>query len=140
MDRTVLLYVNRTIKNSFKFTCFLSEPVRKTILFIFFFTFLYSSTGLTIPVFCVVEQSDKETQADGFDGRDEHSEFVLVRKDILFSQLVETALLALGYSHNSAAQAHGQLKYFKTSNLIFGNLFHTFHLFHYKFLDFQTIL
>lgn len=34
--------------------------------------------------------------------------FVLVRKDILFSQLVETALLALGYSHSSAAQAHGQ--------------------------------
>lgn len=62
-----------------------------------------------IPVFCVVEQSDKGAQADGLEGRDDHSEFVLVRKDILFSQLVETALLALGYSHSSAAQAHGQL-------------------------------
>lgn len=72
---------------------------------------LFSSTGLMIPVFCVVEQSNNGTQADGFEGTDDHSEFVLVRKDILFSQLVETALLALGYSHSSAAQAHGQLKY-----------------------------
>lgn len=70
---------------------------------------LFPSTGL-IPVFCVVKQSDKRTQADGLEGRDDHSEFVLVRKDVLFSQLVETALLALGYSHNSAAQAHGQFK------------------------------
>lgn len=61
-----------------------------------------------IPVFCVVEQADSGNQADGCDGREEHAEFVLVRKDILFSQLVETALLALGYSHSSAAQAHGQ--------------------------------
>lgn len=91
--------------------------IRVTSFFsISFFPFLFSSTGLTIPVFCVVEQSDKETQADGFEGRDEHSEFVLVRKDILFSQLVETALLALGYSDSSAAQAHGQFKYFKASN------------------------
>lgn len=65
-----------------------------------------------IPVFCVVEQSDQGIQADECDGREEHSEFVLVRKDILFSQLVETALLALGYSQNSAAQAHGQSKFF----------------------------
>lgn len=61
-----------------------------------------------IPVFCVVEQSDGGIQTDGCEGREEHAEFVLVRKDILFSQLVETALLALGYSHSSAAQAHGQ--------------------------------
>lgn len=61
-----------------------------------------------IPVFCVVEQSDGGMQTDGCEGREEHAEFVLVRKDILFSQLVETALLALGYSHSSAAQAHGQ--------------------------------
>lgn len=47
-------------------------------------------------------------QTDGCESREEHAEFVLVRKDILFSQLVETALLALGYSHSSAAQAHGQ--------------------------------
>uniref|UniRef100_A0A3Q2XFG8 SATB homeobox 2 n=1 Tax=Hippocampus comes TaxID=109280 RepID=A0A3Q2XFG8_HIPCM len=66
--------------------------------------------GLMIPVFCVVEQADSGNQADGCDGREEHAEFVLVRKDILFSQLVETALLALGYSHSSAAQAHGIIK------------------------------
>ncbi|XP_069579547.1 DNA-binding protein SATB2 [Brachyistius frenatus] len=66
--------------------------------------------GLMIPVFCVVEQSDGGLQTDGCDGREEHAEFVLVRKDILFSQLVETALLALGYSHSSAAQAHGIIK------------------------------
>ncbi|KAM9343144.1 DNA-binding protein SATB2 isoform 2-T2 [Pholidichthys leucotaenia] len=66
--------------------------------------------GLMIPVFCVVEQSDGGTQMDGCEGREEHAEFVLVRKDILFSQLVETALLALGYSHSSAAQAHGIIK------------------------------
>ncbi|XP_037343574.2 DNA-binding protein SATB2 [Pungitius pungitius] len=50
------------------------------------------------------------SQTDGCEGREEHAEFVLVRKDILFSQLVETALLALGYSHSSAAQAHGIIK------------------------------
>ncbi|XP_065818679.1 DNA-binding protein SATB2 isoform X3 [Labrus bergylta] len=66
--------------------------------------------GLMIPVFCVVEQSDGGMPTDGCDGREEHAEFVLVRKDILFSQLVETALLALGYSHSSAAQAHGIIK------------------------------
>lgn len=58
-----------------------------------------------IPVLCVVEQTDVSGS------QDQHSEFVLVRKDVLFSQLVETAMLALGYSHSSAAQAHGQLKY-----------------------------
>ncbi|KAJ7408103.1 DNA-binding protein SATB1 [Willisornis vidua] len=58
--------------------------------------------GLMIPVFCVVEQSDASLE---YDNREEHAEFVLVRKDVLFSQLVETALLALGYSHSSAAQA-----------------------------------
>uniref|UniRef100_A0A4W6CZ47 DNA-binding protein SATB n=1 Tax=Lates calcarifer TaxID=8187 RepID=A0A4W6CZ47_LATCA len=67
--------------------------------------------GLMIPVFCVVEQSDGGIQTDsGCEGREEHAEFVLVRKDILFSQLVETALLALGYSHSSAAQANGIIK------------------------------
>lgn len=64
--------------------------------------------GLMIPVFCIVEQSDGGIQAEGFEGREEHAEFVLIRKDILFSQLVETALVALGYSHTSAAQAQGQ--------------------------------
>jgi len=60
-----------------------------------------------IPVFCVVEQMDGGMISDG-ESREEHAEFVLVRKDILFTQLVETALLALGYSHSSAAQAHGE--------------------------------
>ncbi|XP_058043812.1 DNA-binding protein SATB2 isoform X2 [Ahaetulla prasina] len=63
--------------------------------------------GLMIPVFCVVEQLDTSLE---FDNREEHAEFVLVRKDVLFSQLVETALLALGYSHSSAAQAQGIIK------------------------------
>ncbi|PKU48275.1 dna-binding protein satb2 isoform x1 [Limosa lapponica baueri] len=63
-----------------------------------------AGTGLMIPVFCVVEQSDASLE---YDNREEHAEFVLVRKDVLFSQLVETALLALGYSHSSAAQAQG---------------------------------
>ncbi|XP_067405063.1 DNA-binding protein SATB2 isoform X2 [Emydura macquarii macquarii] len=60
-----------------------------------------------IPVFCVVEQLDTSLE---YDNREEHAEFVLVRKDVLFSQLVETALLALGYSHSSAAQAQGIIK------------------------------
>uniref|UniRef100_A0A8C5RX28 SATB homeobox 2 n=1 Tax=Laticauda laticaudata TaxID=8630 RepID=A0A8C5RX28_LATLA len=62
---------------------------------------------LMIPVFCVVEQLDTSLE---YDNREEHAEFVLVRKDVLFSQLVETALLALGYSHSSAAQAQGIIK------------------------------
>ncbi|XP_062862179.1 DNA-binding protein SATB2 [Trichomycterus rosablanca] len=65
--------------------------------------------GLMIPVFCVVEQVDGGMVVEG-DSREEHAEFVLVRKDILFTQLVETALQALGYSHSSAAQAHGIIK------------------------------
>lgn len=74
-----------------------------------------------IPVFCVVEQSDGAIQTDGCEGREEHAEFVLVRKDILFSQLVETALLALGYSHSSAAQAHGQSERHHTVTLLHCN-------------------
>ncbi|CAL8388011.1 unnamed protein product [Gadus morhua 'NCC'] len=66
--------------------------------------------GLMIPVFCVVEQADGGSIPVEVEGREEHAEFVLIRKDILFSQLVETALLALGYSHSSAAQAHGIIK------------------------------
>ncbi|XP_038154789.1 DNA-binding protein SATB2-like [Cyprinodon tularosa] len=64
--------------------------------------------GLMIPVYCVVEQADA---ASDFESRgDRHAEFVLVRKDVLFTQLVETALVALGYSHNSAVQARGIIK------------------------------
>ncbi|XP_026882068.1 DNA-binding protein SATB2 [Electrophorus electricus] len=65
--------------------------------------------GLMIPVFCVVEQVDAGMLTEG-ESREEHAEFVLVRKDILFTQLVESALLALGYSHSSAAQAQGIIK------------------------------
>lgn len=68
------------------------------------FVLFFFHLGLMIPVFCVVEQSDASLE---YDNREEHAEFVLVRKDVLFSQLVETALLALGYSHSSAAQAQG---------------------------------
>ncbi|XP_076120068.1 DNA-binding protein SATB2 isoform X2 [Alosa pseudoharengus] len=66
--------------------------------------------GLMIPVFCVVEQMESGGLVPESEGREEHAEFVLVRKDILFTQLVETALLALGYSHSSAAQAQGIIK------------------------------
>uniref|UniRef100_A0A673GWM8 DNA-binding protein SATB n=1 Tax=Sinocyclocheilus rhinocerous TaxID=307959 RepID=A0A673GWM8_9TELE len=77
--------------------------------------------GLMIPVFCVVEQVDGGMISDG-ESREEHAEFVLVRKDILFTQLVETALLALGYSHSSAAQAHGEFNIVPDSECIFAKL------------------
>ncbi|KAM4601709.1 DNA-binding protein SATB2-like [Polymixia lowei] len=66
--------------------------------------------GLMIPVYCVVEHADMGVACDGEGRGDRHAEFVLVRKDILFTQLVETALVALGYSHNSAVQARGIIK------------------------------
>lgn len=56
-------------------------------------------------MFCVVEH--REGVAEG-DKREEHAEFVLVRRDLLFNQLIEMALLTLGYSHSSAAQAKGR--------------------------------
>ncbi|KAM6945758.1 DNA-binding protein SATB2-like [Aplochiton taeniatus] len=62
-----------------------------------------------IPVYCVVEQPERGVAYDR-EGWGRHAEFVLVRKDTLFTQLVETALVALGYSHNSAAQARGIIK------------------------------
>ena len=68
-----------------------------------------------IPVFCVVEQLDGSLE---YDNREEHAEFVLVRKDVLFSQLVETALLALGYSHSSAAQAQGSNAFLLSSSCL----------------------
>ncbi|XP_041835283.1 DNA-binding protein SATB2-like isoform X2 [Melanotaenia boesemani] len=64
--------------------------------------------GLMIPVFCVVEHADAAGDCEG--RSDRHAEFVLVRKDVLFTQLVETALVALGYSHSSAVQARGIIK------------------------------
>ncbi|KAI3366272.1 hypothetical protein L3Q82_009743, partial [Scortum barcoo] len=66
--------------------------------------------GLMIPVYCVVEHADTGVAADCEVHADRHAEFVLVRKDVLFTQLVETALVALGYSHSSAVQASGIIK------------------------------
>ncbi|KAM9328651.1 DNA-binding protein SATB2-like [Pholidichthys leucotaenia] len=66
--------------------------------------------GLMIPVYCVVEHADIGVAGSGERRSDCHAEFVLVRKDVLFTQLVETALVALGYSHNSAVQARGIIK------------------------------
>ncbi|KAM7373019.1 hypothetical protein PAMP_007903 [Pampus punctatissimus] len=60
------------------------------------------SEGSLLPVFCVVEH--RESSLEG-ERREEHAEFVLVKRDLLFNQLIEMALLTLGYSHSSAAQA-----------------------------------
>lgn len=56
-------------------------------------------------MFCVVEHKDSPVVES--ERREEHAEFVLVRRDLLFNQLIEMALLSLGYSHSSAAQAKG---------------------------------
>ncbi|XP_062841492.1 SATB homeobox 1b isoform X2 [Trichomycterus rosablanca] len=63
--------------------------------------------GNLLPVFCVVEHYENPID---FECREEHAEFVLVRKDMLFNQLIEMALLSLGYSHSSAAQAKGMIQ------------------------------
>lgn len=63
--------------------------------------------GLMIPVYCVVEYADSGLSGEEEVSRGRHAEFVLVRRDVLFTQLVETVLTAMGYSHNTAAQAHG---------------------------------
>lgn len=73
---------------------------------------LYSSVpGVTIPVYCVVEYADMAR--DGKQRGHSHAEFVLIRKDILFTQLVETALMSLGYTQGSAVQARGVCVYFR---------------------------
>ncbi|KAI4589478.1 hypothetical protein MJG53_000527 [Ovis ammon polii x Ovis aries] len=64
-------------------------------------------TGTMLPVFCVVEHYENAIE---YDCKEEHAEFVLVRKDMLFNQLIEMALLSLGYSHSSAAQAKGLIQ------------------------------
>uniref|UniRef100_A0A8C4N682 DNA-binding protein SATB n=1 Tax=Eptatretus burgeri TaxID=7764 RepID=A0A8C4N682_EPTBU len=68
--------------------------------------------GRNIPVFCVVELWEGGSVDGGGSAaaEEEHSDYVLLHRDLLFNQLVETALLALGYSHSSAAQAKGLLK------------------------------
>ncbi|XP_049585532.1 SATB homeobox 1b isoform X2 [Syngnathus scovelli] len=67
----------------------------------------YHKRGNMLPVFCVVEHYENPLD---FDSKEEHAEFVLVRKDMLFNQLIEMALLSLGYSHSSAAQAKGMIQ------------------------------
>lgn len=70
---------------------------------------LCSRAGLMIPVYCVVEHADVGPAGDFESQGDRHAEFVLVRRDVLFTQLVETVLVALGYSRSSAVQANGKL-------------------------------
>ncbi|KAM7384059.1 hypothetical protein PAMA_011418 [Pampus argenteus] len=67
----------------------------------------WHTRGSLLPVFCVVEH--RESSLEG-ERREEHAEFVLVKRDLLFNQLIEMALLTLGYSHSSAAQAKGLIQ------------------------------
>ncbi|XP_038156158.1 DNA-binding protein SATB1a [Cyprinodon tularosa] len=67
----------------------------------------WHSKGTLLPVFCVVEHRESSVEAEK---RDDHAEFVLVKRDLLFNQLTEMALLTLGYSHSSAAQAKGLIQ------------------------------
>uniref|UniRef100_A0A1A8VHL6 SATB homeobox 1a n=1 Tax=Nothobranchius furzeri TaxID=105023 RepID=A0A1A8VHL6_NOTFU len=60
-----------------------------------------------LPVFCVVEHKEYFLEVER---KEEHAEFVLVKRDLLFNQLIEMALLTLGYSHSSAAQAKGLIQ------------------------------
>uniref|UniRef100_A0A674CQW7 SATB homeobox 1a n=1 Tax=Salmo trutta TaxID=8032 RepID=A0A674CQW7_SALTR len=66
--------------------------------------------GSLLPVLCVVEHRENPVSAVEAERREEHAEFVLVRRDLLFNQLIEMALLTLGYSHSSAAQAKGLIQ------------------------------
>lgn len=65
---------------------------------------VHYTPGSLLPVFCVVEHRENPLEGER---REEHAEFVLVKRDLLFNQLIEMALLTLGYSHSSAAQAKG---------------------------------
>ncbi|KAM9340080.1 DNA-binding protein SATB1a [Symphorus nematophorus] len=67
----------------------------------------WHSRGSLLPVFCVVEHKESPLEREK---REEHAEFVLVKRDLLFNQLIEMALLTLGYSHSSAAQAKGLIQ------------------------------
>ncbi|XP_042290865.1 DNA-binding protein SATB1a [Thunnus maccoyii] len=67
----------------------------------------WHTKGSLLPVFCVVEH--RESSLEG-ERTEEHAEFVLVKRDLLFNQLIEMALLTLGYSHSSAAQAKGLIQ------------------------------
>uniref|UniRef100_A0A3Q3XDT6 Uncharacterized protein n=1 Tax=Mola mola TaxID=94237 RepID=A0A3Q3XDT6_MOLML len=68
---------------------------------------LYITSGSLLPVFCVVEHKESPLERER---REEHAEFVLIKRDLLFNQLIEMALLTLGYSHSSAAQAKGSIQ------------------------------
>lgn len=61
-------------------------------------------TGNLLPVFCMVEHGDGPPSERK---RSEHTEFVLLRRDLLFSQITEAALQELGYTHTAAALATG---------------------------------
>ncbi|ROL45876.1 DNA-binding protein SATB1 [Anabarilius grahami] len=63
--------------------------------------------GSLLPVFCLVEQSDVPPSERK---RTEHAEFVLLKRDLLFSQITEAALQELGYTHTAAALATGQIQ------------------------------
>lgn len=65
-------------------------------------------------MFCVVEHKENPLEREKVE---EHAEFVLIKRDLLFNQLIEMALLTLGYSHSSAAQAKG-----KTGNKAAGDV------------------
>ncbi|XP_065804399.1 DNA-binding protein SATB1a isoform X2 [Labrus bergylta] len=67
----------------------------------------WHTKGSLLPVFCVVEHKEIAPERER---REEHAEFVLVKRDLLFNQLIEMALLTLGYSHSSAAQAKGLIQ------------------------------
>uniref|UniRef100_A0A3P9K3W0 SATB homeobox 1a n=1 Tax=Oryzias latipes TaxID=8090 RepID=A0A3P9K3W0_ORYLA len=68
---------------------------------------MYFIVGSLLPVFCVVEHRETVLEVEK---KEEHAEFVLVKRDLLFNQLIEMALLTLGYSHSSAAQAKGLIQ------------------------------
>ncbi|XP_061615712.1 LOW QUALITY PROTEIN: DNA-binding protein SATB1a [Phyllopteryx taeniolatus] len=63
--------------------------------------------GSSLPVFCVVEHMESPVEGER---KEDHAEFVLIKRDLLFNQLIEMALLTLGYSHCSAAQARGLIQ------------------------------
>uniref|UniRef100_H3DK55 SATB homeobox 1 n=1 Tax=Tetraodon nigroviridis TaxID=99883 RepID=H3DK55_TETNG len=64
-------------------------------------------TGSSLPVFCVVEHKESALEREKIE---EHAEFVLIKRDLLFNQLIEMAPVTLGYSHSSAAQAKGLIQ------------------------------